>query len=95
MSDAPSTHKYRLMTWIVSMLAAALLYVASWPVVEIKASPYRDLGLAGPLRVTPHWLQNVYRPLHFLCDVRGSWNPAMSYYHWWTEILDDSAAWEN
>jgi len=87
MSNDPS-RKSRAMTWIASVLVVLLLYVTTWPVIYIEASPYRTLGPSGPMRMPPPWLQTVYRPMFFLYEPGGHHNPLRSYFQWWVQMID-------
>jgi hypothetical protein len=89
-------HKSHAMTWIVSVLVVLLLYAATWPLVEIKASLNIKTSVTlspgglqkGILRLTPAWIDVLYRPMHFLSDAHSRSNPAARYFDWWSSVLE-------
>jgi hypothetical protein len=80
------------------VFAVLLLYVATWPVVEIKGSENLKgtvTTVAGSgrypatvnFRLSPHWIRVVYQPMHFLYNLNRQDNLLAEYFHWWEKVL--------
>ncbi len=86
MSDEPQ-RKSRKMTWTASVAAALLLYMAPWPLVELKycRSGHWSPGMAR-LRIDgPMWLVWLYTPLNVLRDSNEGKNPFGLYWDYWSQ----------
>lgn len=78
---------------MLSILAIPLLYVATWPPIDIKNTTI--IHAYGPSLAVPHetiisrpaWVTTVYRPLHALMDMNGGHNPIAAYWQWWLRRL--------
>ena len=89
--------KSRVITWIGSVLGVLLLYVATWPAVEIKSRIIApsivtsEGGQTAAMFLTPPWVERVYLPMHFLKDFH--WDPNSennlvgSNFNWWSRML--------
>ncbi|OAI56108.1 hypothetical protein AYO49_04825 [Verrucomicrobiaceae bacterium SCGC AG-212-N21] len=68
-----------------------ILYVATWPVIEIK-SRLKEVGKPGVftlpiLQKPPQWVKATYTPLHALRTSFGKDNVLAQYWGWWNERL--------
>jgi len=90
MSD-PLAPKSHTMTWTISVLAALLLYVATWPLVEIKTTTVTVTALANgntwTTEAKPVWVDVLYWPLQKLRRLNGGQNALADYYLWWEARL--------
>lgn len=82
-----SGHSYTL--WLVGILAVLMVYVASWPFVELKYGTHTTStrrttkGSVTEHRFAPPpWADKVYHPLHVLERQNNRKNP-LSYYFGW------------
>jgi hypothetical protein len=82
------------------LLAIAILYVASWPVIEIKTGTdgvFYDIDRSGYILFKPTpWANVLYRPLHWLANATSPHNDPfitadssllVRYWFWWKEEL--------
>ncbi len=81
-------------TWIISLLGVLVLYVATWPLIEIKSmvahttTPATGTSLEiVTVSYTPAWTQVIYFPLDSLRDSNGRDNLLSRYWGWWFNIL--------
>jgi hypothetical protein len=96
-----SSPKVHSVTWMLSLLAVLLLYVLTWPPIEIKCSTITHTGPESVRFIIskPGWVDILYRPLHTLMDenlfrpphalidVNDGHNPVASYWEWWLSRL--------
>src|SRR5688572_21030422 len=97
MSDTPVS-KTRGKAGLIVAIVAAVVYVATWPLVEIEATRFhQDLQLRRDFSVRtvgvkkllteldpgPAWLETFYYPLQVLREVRNGDNAAAKYWKWW------------
>jgi hypothetical protein len=73
-------------------LIAAGIYVATWPVIEIKYGLHTRLPVIGsiwrpPIYMIKDWARVVYYPLHRWKDSHNGNNVAARYWNWWNGIL--------
>ena len=99
MSPTPdSSRKPRALPWAcvpLSLLAMVVLYVATWPYIELKHTDYKVASYSRGITVhrTPPapWVDALYRPLHYLCYPDGrsartstrKSNLLLDYWTWW------------
>ncbi|OAI55588.1 hypothetical protein AYO49_05375 [Verrucomicrobiaceae bacterium SCGC AG-212-N21] len=80
-STSDSSGKRHAFPWLslpVALIVVVVLYVSTWPVVEVwvgrRGMPTpltRDLDRpAIRLAIVPSWLTRFYKPLHLLADLR-------------------------
>jgi hypothetical protein len=85
---------------LLSVLAALLLYVGTWPLVEFKFGGLfrEDTGKAAYFKTTgrfhrntlePAWLVSIYTPLHRLRDSNSGHNPVAWYWEWWRSAMNE------
>jgi len=90
MSDGPD-RKSHTMTWTVSVLAVLLLlYVATWPPIELKMTWYITTNVEVDSavqfkRVRPEWVEILYQPLHYLASLNQGANVVSMYYDCWAK----------
>jgi hypothetical protein len=95
MSPTPdSSRKPRAFPWAcvpLSLLAMVVLYVATWPIVELKLTDYKVVSLSKGITIhrapPPTWVTAMYRPLHHLCDPgrlgKRKSSLLLNYWNWW------------
>jgi hypothetical protein len=86
MSATPT--KFHATFWTIGILSVLVLYVATWPFVELKFGndppqvvPNPD-GYTIDLNLGPPWINTVYGPLQRLRDLKGPANPVRGYWLW-------------
>ncbi|OAI56109.1 hypothetical protein AYO49_04830 [Verrucomicrobiaceae bacterium SCGC AG-212-N21] len=77
--------------WTIALLLAMILYVATWPVIEIK-SRLKEVGKPGTfvfpvLQAGPDWSRILYRPLNSMRATSGGKNPLAEYWRFWHEKM--------
>jgi hypothetical protein len=101
MSTGPSSGRDRThaAAWAGTLLVIAILYVAAWPVVEIKAGTdgvFQDIDRSGYILFRPApWSNVVYRPLHWLANATSGEDffittdsgLLLRYWFWWKDKL--------
>jgi hypothetical protein len=86
--------KSHALAWISAPLVGLLLYVATWPPIEIKATQVTHFTSSTPTGgvnfitqiVHPAWL-GIYSPLQRLRDSGGEHGLCARYWAWWQQLL--------
>ncbi|OAI55590.1 hypothetical protein AYO49_05385 [Verrucomicrobiaceae bacterium SCGC AG-212-N21] len=84
--------------WLWAPFAALVLYIATWPVIEMKCTKVTTSSAFGFLHGSyfhdtslsvefPAWAGTVYAPLHQLCRIYPKTNPLIDYWTWWSGVL--------
>jgi hypothetical protein len=101
MSTGPSSGSDRThaAAWAGTLLVIAILYVATWPVVEIKTGTdgvFYDIDRSGFIVLQPApWAKVLYKPIHWLANATSGEEPFITadsgllfrYWFWWKEEL--------
>jgi hypothetical protein len=77
--------------WTVVILLTMILYVVTWPIVEIKTR-LSSMSVIGGLTIprlqkSPEWLLVLYRPLHAIRMSNGRKNLLADYWAYWNDRL--------
>src|SRR5688572_30187562 len=79
--------------WTVSIAGALVLYVLTWPLLQILCSQPAAHVPSHPLPrgyfhvECPAAVTNFYRPLYTLLRVQGGDNPLNRYWLWWGDFM--------
>ena len=75
--------------WLLSLLAIPVLYVATWPPIDISNTKLIYNGTWGFAVILdrPTWVTKLYSPLHELSNLNPRRNPIAWYWYWWLERL--------
>lgn len=86
-----SLARRHVVEWLAALLAVPLLYVATWPPIDIKNTTFINATYSsttpGTIISRPPWITTLYQPLHDLSDLNGRRNPLARYWDWWLERL--------
>lgn len=90
-ASAGSPGKPHTTAWTVVILIGLILYVVTWPVIEIKIR-WREFWKPAVLTLPkiqkpPEWVRLAYVPLHSLRKSLGQQNVLARYWSWWNERL--------
>jgi hypothetical protein len=99
--NASAHHRSHTSAWIGAIIGVAFLYVATWPVIEMKCtkvttSNTREWFVVGHVYAHtlgstsieyPQWAPTVYAPLHWFCETYQEPNPLVRYWDWWNAKL--------
>jgi hypothetical protein len=83
-----------MLAWVAAPLVVLLLYVGTWPPIEIKATQVTHIthstSTGGTAFITqivrPAWLQ-IYGPLQRLRESGGEHGLCGRYWAWWQKLL--------
>jgi hypothetical protein len=87
MSHAPdSSERRHVIVWISVPVLLAVLYVASWPIVEMNYVPIMQRVRQQRI-VDASEISTFYRPLHRFCRAYPEANPLIAYWRAWVRWL--------
>jgi hypothetical protein len=102
--ESASSSPSRATMWVPAcIMLALLLYVGTWPVIEMKTMQVTTVTFkdyTGGNIHTHHittltrgpWTGLLYRPLHLLRESNGGRNVLADYWAWWGKVLNHSVA---
>jgi hypothetical protein len=91
--------------WLFVPLVVLMLYVLTWPMIEMKATrvalvgpdgrpydPGRIYTTLGKQAIYPTWAGKAYHPLHLWYESNGERNLLADYWKWWSKVLNHPCA---
>src|SRR5437762_2602315 len=93
---AKTSPKSRMLVWLTTPLLVLILYVVTWPPIEIKCARVTimpgftssDGTTNPPFRWTQYSRPAFYAPLDALRASNGKHNAFARYWDWWREKLE-------